>query len=347
VAIPIALIDGWWFARNQILYGDWTANASIVVLSHGFTPDASRAFLPLALYYLPSGMLGRFGNGGTIDFPLAIQAVAGLLALAALAGLARLWLNQRRLAHNAAANEPAPGWPFWALHGVTVAVIFLSVLVFAVVLNAGATGKYNFPAFPSFAILLAAGALAWFPERWRGWGAACLLLLTAAASVYAIFGMLRPSYGPPLTPTKAELNAATPLEADLGGATRLLGYHLDRTTVKPGDTLQVTVYWLPEAATATPQTVFIQIFEPGVGVVAQRDIYPGEGAYPTTFWVPGRQFLDTYYLHVPPDAQPATQLPILFGLYDEANGQRLTATGGSADPGGNNWIQLGTVNIQP
>src|SRR5207244_2635480 len=135
-------------------------------------------------------------------------------------------------------------------------------------------GKYQFPAFPSFALLLAAGALAWFPSRWHGWVAAGLLLLTAAASVYAIFGMLRPSYGPPLSPTASQLSAATPLEADLGGATRLLGYHLDRTTVKPGDTLQLAIYWLPEAVTATPQTVFNQIFAPGVGVVAQRDIYP-------------------------------------------------------------------------
>jgi hypothetical protein len=347
VAAPIAVVDGWWFVRNQILYGDWTANASIVVLSHGFTPEAGRSFLPLALYYLGSGVLGRFGNGGTIDFPLAIQAVAGLLALAALAGLARLWRGRRRPTGSAVPNTAVPAWSYWALHSLTVAVIFLSVLAFALVLNAGATGKYQFPAFPSFAILLAAGALAWFRPHWHGWVTASLLLLTAAASVYAIFGLLRPSYGPPLQPTPAELNKATPLEADLGGATRLLGYHLDKTTVKPGDTLQINVFWLPEAATATLQTVFIQVFEPGVGVVAQRDIYPGGGTYPTTFWVPGRPFVDTYYLHLPPDAPPAAAAQILFGLYDEATGQRLTATGSDADPGGNNWIQLGTVNIQP
>ena len=347
VAIPIAVVDGWWFARNVILYGDWTANASIVVLSHGFTPQASQSFLPLALYYLASGVLGRFGNGGTIDFPLALQAVAGALALIALAGLARLWLVRRRSADNVAANTPAPDWSFWALHALTVAVIFLSVLVFAVVLNAGATGKYQFPGFPSFAILLAAGALAWFRLRWQGWVTAGLLLLTAAASAYAIFGLLRPSYGPPPSPTPAELNGATPLEADLGGATRLLGYHLDQTSVKPGDTLQVHVFWLPKATTVNPQTVFIQVFEPGVGVVAQRDIYPGGGTYPTTFWVPGRAFADTYYLHLAPDAPPANGAQILFGLYDEDTGQRLTATGGDADPGGNNWVQLGTVNIQP
>ena len=344
VALPIALLDGWWFVRNQILYGDWTANASIVVLSHGFTPEAGRSFLPLALYYLASGMLGRFGNGGTIDFPLTVFVPAALLALLAMLGLARLWRARR-----ARSGTPAPGphWSFWALHALTASVIFASVLVFAVVLNGGATGKYQFPAFPSMAILLAAGALAWFPARWHGWVTAGLLLLTAAASVYAMVALLWPSYGPPRQPLQFELDRATPLEADLGGATRVLGYQLDKTRLKPGDTLKVTVYWLPEAVTRTPQTVFIQILVPDVGVVAQRDLYPGGGTYPTNVWVPGRPFVDNYTLHLPPDAQPAASAPILFGLYDEVTGQRLTATGGDADPGGNNWIQLGTVSIQP
>jgi hypothetical protein len=228
-----------------------------------------------------------------------------------------------------------------------VDVIFGSVLIFAVVFNAGATGKYQFPAFASMAVLLAAGALAWFPARWHMRAAAGILLLSAGASVYAMVALLRPSYGPPPQPSRAELDRATPLEADLGGATRLLGYLLDQTSVKPGDTLKISVYWLPEAATDKPLTAFAQAFVPEVGVVAQADVYPGGGTYPTNRWVPGRQFVDTYYLHIPADAPAAVQAPILFGLYDETTGERLTATGGDADPGGNNWINLGSVRIQP
>ncbi len=341
VALPVAVLDGWWFVRNQVLYGDWTANASIVVLSHGFTPEAGRSFLPMALYYLATGLLGRFGNGGTIDFSKGAYCAAGLLALFALAGLVRLWRGGGQ------PNAAPVHWSFWALHAICVAVIFTSVLIFAVVFNAGATGKYQFPAFASMAIFLSAGALAWAPPRWHGRVTAGILLLTATASVYAMVGLLWPSYGPPRVPSRAELDGATPLEADLGGATRILGYRLDRTSVRPGDTLKISVYWLPEATTPTPQTVFAQVFVPDVGVVAQADVYPGGGTYPTNRWVAGRPFVDTYYLHIPPDAPAAAAAPILFGLYDEATGQRLTATGGDADPGGNNWIQLGAVSIQP
>ena len=157
------------------------------------------------------------------------------------------------------------------------------------------------------AVLLAAGALAWFPPRWHWRVTSGILVLTAAASVYAIVALLWPSYGPPREPSRAELDRATPLEADLGGATRILGYHLAKTTVKPGDTLEVTVYWLPEAATDAPLTVFAQVFVPDVGVVAQADVYPGGGTYPTNRWTPGRMFEDTYYLHIPADAPAAAQ----------------------------------------
>jgi hypothetical protein len=84
-----------------------------------------------------------------------------------------------------------------------------------------------------------------------------------------------------------------------------------------------------------------------VGVVAQGDLYPGGGTYPTTLWLPGRRFVDNYYLHLTRDARPAATASILFGLYDETTGQRLIATGADADPGGNNFIQLGTVAIRP
>jgi hypothetical protein len=171
-------------------------------------------------------------------------------------------------------------------------------------------------------------------------------MLVLAASVYAILGLLRPSFGPPRRPWPFELDRATPLEADLGGAARLLGYRLEAPRVRPGETLRVTLYWLPEATTATPYTVFVHLYAPQAGIIAQRDLYPGGGTYPTDVWLPGRPFVDTYYLHLPPDA-PIADARILVGLYDESSGQRLAATGADADPDGNDWIQLGTVTIAP
>jgi hypothetical protein len=349
VALPVAVLAGWWLVRNQQLYGDWTGNAAIVALWGPLTTQAQREFLPLAAYSLSTGLLGRFGNGGIIDFPKPVYAAAGLIVLAALAGLHRLRALDESPKWGGRPPQTDPGAPsarvLLSLHALTLSVISASVLVFALRFNGGATGKYLFPAFPSLAILVASGALAWFAPRARGRVAAGLLLLCAAASAYAIFGLLWPSYGPPRRPLPFELNQATPLEGDLGGVARLLGYRLDKTQLRPGDTLKVTLYWLPEAATPDPLTVFVQLFVPDVGVAAQRDLYPGGGTYPTNVWVPGRPFVDTYYLHVPLDAPLAAGTRILVGLYDEASGQRLTATGADAGPPGTDWIEFGALSL--
>jgi len=351
LAAPVAVFDGWWFVRNQILYGDWTANASIVALWGPLSPAAQRQFLPLAIYTLATGMLGRFGNGGIIDFSRAAYVVAGLLALAALLGAAllavRAWssLSSPFPLREGGRGDRSYLPVLWLAHAVTIVAITLSVIVFALEFNGGATGKYLFPMFPSLALVLAAGALAWFPARWQGWAAAGLLGLSLAVSVYAVFGLLLPAFGPPRRPLPGEMNGATALEADLGGDARVLAYRLDRQSLHPGDTLRLTVYWLPEATTPSPYTVFVHLYNAGLGTLTQRDIYPGEGTYPTTVWQAGRPFVDTFYLHLPANAPATSDAQILIGLYDEKTGQRLTATGGDAGPPGTDWIQFGHITV--
>jgi hypothetical protein len=289
-------------------------------------------------------MLGRFGNGGIIEFSPAAYASAGLLAVVALAGLVGV-------ARREAGSRPgSSAGGLWLVHALTVAVVAASVLAFALRFNGGATGKYLFPAFPSLAVLLAGGWLSCL-ERWphprRAWAAAAILALSLAAAVYAIFGLLRPAYGPPRRPWPGEVGRARPLEADLGGAARVLAYKLDRERAQPGDSLRITVYWLPQDYTPAPYTVFVHVYVPGVGLIAQTDIYPGGGTYPTDVWVPGRPFVDTYTLRLPSDAPGSTAAEIVLGLYDEQTGLRLTATGADAGPAGTDWIELGTVAFGP
>jgi hypothetical protein len=235
----------------------------------------------------------------------------------------------------------------WAAHVLTIVTISVSVVIFALEFNGGATGKYLFPMFPSLAIVLAAGWLAWFSPRWRSLAVMGLLGVSLAAAIYAAFGLLLPAFGPPRQPLPGEMNGATALEADLGGDARLLAYRLDKHTLRAGETLRVTVYWLPEAATAMPYAVFVHLTDPDLGTLAQRDIYPGGGTYPTTVWQAGRPFVDTYTLKMPADAPRTDHAQIVIGLYDEASGQRLTATGGDAGPPGTDWIQIGRVAVTP
>ncbi len=341
VAGPVAALAGWWFVRNQQLYGDWTANSSIVALWGPLTNAERVAFLPQALYSLATGLLGRFGNGGIIEFSGPAYAMAGLFALAALAG----WLIKVRR-HSA---DGAERW-VWAAHLLVIGVVTASVLYFALAFNGGATGKYLFPAFPALALVLGGGALAWFerpalrPRHVHPWPAFGLLALSGAATVYAIVGLLLPAYGPPRQPRPGEVARATPLDANLGGAAELLGYRLSAPQVAPGEVLRVTVYWRPLDFTPGPYTVFVHLAAAELGVIAQQDLYPGGGTYLTDAWALGRTFVDTYYLHVPFDATTSGAAELRLGLYDEATGERLPVSGADAVPD-QGWVTLGPVVV--
>lgn len=69
--------------------------------------------------------------------------------------------------------------------------------------------------------------------------------MSAAASVYAIVGLLLPAYGPPRAPWPGEVASATPLQANLGGAAEVEAVRLSAASVRPGEVLRVTVYWQP------------------------------------------------------------------------------------------------------
>src|SRR5262249_28594175 len=155
-----------------------------------------------------------------------------------------------------------------------------------------------------------------------------------------------PIYGPPRAPTSGELARMTRLEAQIGGVARVLGYQLDASQVAKTGVLNVTLYWDPTARTPTLYSVFVHLFEPGVGSLAQRDTYPGGGNWATTVWDPDRPFVETFRLHVPPEALPVTGAQILVGLYDRDSMARLPVSGADAVPD-QSWIAFGSINLQP
>ncbi len=351
IALPFLALTGWWFWRNYSLYGDFTANK---IVQQMWCCDPIPPLLALKLFL--TGLLGRFGNGLMITYPYAIYWAAAALGLLAVAGTAPLAV--RALRAQPAAN-PAGKWrevlklawltpeaALWCLHGVTILGVFGALVLYAATVAPGLPGRYTFPAYPSMAIVLAAGWLAWFRPRWQAPAAAGLVALNLAAALMALFGMVIPTYRMPPTPSAVALAAMTARDADIGDTAKVLGVKLDRTTARPGDTLRVTLYVQPLSRTDVPYTVFLHLEAPGVPPVAQRDSYPGLGNYATTVWDVGRTFEDVYQLTVPAGAAPgATQL--LYGLYNGDSGDRLPVSGADAGSADQAWVRLGTVDIQP
>lgn len=158
------------------------------------------------------------------------------------------------------------------------------------------------------------------------------------------YGVPVRALAPPAVPSAAELAQRAPLEASIGNVAQVLGYRLDQTSVRAGETLSVTVYWLPLANTDRPYTVFVHLYDPAAGSLGQTDGYPGQGTYLTTVWIHGQPFADTYQVPVQAGARAGEALFIL-GLYDLQTGQRLPVSGANAGPAGQDWVQFGQLRV--
>ncbi len=135
-----------------------------------------------------------------------------------------------------------------------------------------------------------------------------------------------------------------PLEVNLGDKVELLGYDLDRTSAKPGESLHLTLYWRSLQAMDESYTVFTHLLDSDSRTWGQKDNVPQSGTYPTTLWAEGEVVADGYEIVVKPDAPPG-QYVIEVGMYLPQSGQRLPVLDELGQVRGDR-ILLGMVEIQ-
>jgi 4-amino-4-deoxy-L-arabinose transferase-like glycosyltransferase len=320
-------IAGWWFARNYVLYGDLTGMSRVNDLWLGRPFSEGLWAIPQSLPYLWSSLWGRFGYG-QLPLPEVVYQALFWFCVIALTG----HLIPRRDGPPTALLIPL----------IASVLLFVGVVFYYIAIQpAGPMGRFLFPCLPAFAVLVSLGLSHLFPRRW-GWVAGAVVAIgMAALAVYALADVLAPAFGRP-RPLAASEIAAIPnrVDADLGDTARLLGYEVTPTAVKPGEVIEVTLYWEPLVRTEQNYAVFVHLLSETGTMVAQRDTYPGLGRYLTTAWEPGVPFADTYHVHVPETAYAPDVGYIQVGLY-LPDGPRLTA------PDGRDALRLAAVEVLP
>jgi len=155
-------------------------------------------------------------------------------------------------------------------------------------------------------LLLAGTALVAILALGRQWKAllalfGAILLLSALTALHA-----RSS------PT---VQAPVPLEANLDSQVKLLGYHLDNSQYRPGDTISVTLYWLGLQEMDQNYKVFVHLTDEGMTrLVAQSDRWPVYNFSPTTRWQSGEIVWDRHEIVIPEGEPPGTY-QLLTGMY--------------------------------
>jgi 4-amino-4-deoxy-L-arabinose transferase-like glycosyltransferase len=114
--------------------------------------------------------------------------------------------------------------------------------------------------------------------------------------------------------------AVYPASLDLGGQVRFLGYDLDKTKIRPGESFTVTLYWQALKPLPADYTVFVHLA--GTEIVAQGDGQPYGGDYPTSIWAVGEVVADSHVVQVKSEVKPGVY-QLLVGLYRLDTQERL------------------------
>jgi len=319
IGLPILLTAGWWYYRNWRLYDDPLGlSAFVAVVGARYPVPTLRQLLGEWRGFVMS-YWGLFG-GLNVAAPGWVYWLLSILALVGLLG-APVYV---RRGHRVERFTPAR----WLQLGLIVlwpCIVFVALIRWTLMTPAS-QGRLMFSALTAISLLTSMGLAGLLPRRVRAVLPATMSLLMLAIALMLPFASIRPVYAAPRLLGEAEVSSlSTRLDVTFGGKMRLLGYALDREQVAPGDDLAVTLYWRSLAPIQENYTVFVHVLGANDLIIGQRDMYPGQGNYPTSLWSPGDIVRDTYVVPISSVAMTPSEAQIEVGLYRMDTGERLQA----------------------
>ncbi len=128
-----------------------------------------------------------------------------------------------------------------------------------------------------------------------------------------------------------------------GSAIQFLGFDLLQTTVAPGETLYVNLYWQALQSPGDTYRAFVHLTD-GTNLWGQQDDDPA-CRLPTAIWRAGQHSLGQFRLPINPETPPG-RYPLIIGLYQADTLERLKITsGGTQAKVGDDFLWLGDVEV--
>ncbi len=326
-------LAGWWFVRNQQLYGDlfgWNAFLDVV----GRRPQpATLAQLWSEREGFVWAYWGVFGTLNVIMPPAVYSILNGMVAVSIVGWLLSLaWPHLRNLRPipSATAQGQFAGdqrtsaidrFAAPALSAIWVLVTFIAFLRWTS-LTPASQGRLL---FPCIAVISAAIAYGLYRIHRSVLWVACAGMAALAVSMPA--AVIAPAYAQP--PMLAQVTPQENLNTTFKGGLRLLGYSVPDSKVTPGGEITLRLYWQAQHALARDYSVFVHLLSEDGVVIGQRDMYPGQGSLATSQLKPGYTWSDTYVVPVSPLALAPQALHWAVGVYDLKTGARLSITQGT------------------
>ena len=301
-----ALVAGWWYVRNWLLYGDPLAwHVWQVLAGVGRSTPAPVQFL--------SDMVGLFGTFWA-DFGLRVDHqwgwVFGALVLLALAG----W--GRRLVRKDWAQIDGPG-------------LLLALAAFGLLLASAVRysleitdihGRLLYPALATVAFVFLVGLTGWGAKLGR-WLVAAVTASLFVTTALVPFLVIYPAYARPVVSVSQVPGDMTPSGRVFGGQTELVGYRLLTPRLNPGQPARLVTYW--RSLTPGPSPVGdlhanMALVEPDGQSLGHTELLLGSSVYPSSFWT-ATDLVEADFMLTP----AATDLPAVAAIWLSVRGSNL------------------------
>jgi len=304
-------LAGWWYARNWRLYGELTGQGAILLALGVRThpPTTWQAMIGEFRGLVVSfwGLFGWF----SILLPLSVYPGLAVMTVASLAGLA---LQTFRRSWEAAAFQGVLSLTAWT------GLVFAGLVAWTLKALAS-QGRLMFPAVGAVAVLLVAGLEALFPRglgRWLMPGALFIISVLVPPLV------IQPAYArPPVVALEKIPADASRLHLRYGQDLELVAIRLGTPSLRPGETLDVTMYWRALRPIASDYMLYLRLLGYELTPVISENTYPGWGAWPTSLWRAGEIYADRYQLPVDSKAAAPTLARVVAFVEDGVNPEAL------------------------
>lgn len=340
----LALVAGWWYARNWVLYGDPTGLANFLRFVGIRTPTPTVIELWNERWGFMAAYWGFFGGVNVLmdrwiyELLNTVAILCGIGAVVWLGAWTLRWISRRAAAGVSVRGlRPAP-MPLLLMVAWQVIVV-VGVERWAATTMAS-QGRLVYPAVACFSLWLAVGLSVWLPRRLGRAAVALAALGLAVLAAAAPFVWIAPAYAQPAQIDAASLpSGAVRVDAGFAGQLRLLGYRIETAEAMSGGSLALTLYWQVVAPPDRNWSVFVHVLDDNDVIIAQRDTYPGLGSLATARLTPGRAWADRYVIALKDTVYAPADARVRIGLYDLQTGTRAL-TGDGQD-----GVALGQVRI--
>jgi hypothetical protein len=134
------------------------------------------------------------------------------------------------------------------------------------------------------------------------------------------------------------------IQAELEGRATLIACQFEPSDVRPGDTLEVSLYWLGRQGFETDIVSFVHLTPAAAPrVLAQTDQQPDNGFTPTTRWLVGEIIPDRHQLTLPADLSPG-RYALYAGMYEPSPMRNLEIIA-SDSPAHSGRVLLGYLEV--